>query len=119
MAVFDSNILIDYLRGVPAAKTELERYDEPAISIVSWIEIQVGANNKQATPIIKEFLSEFKLIPLDAAIAEKSVAIRRDSKIKLPDAIIWATALTQKTILVTRNTKDFPSKDPSIRIPYK
>jgi predicted nucleic acid-binding protein len=39
-------------------------------------------------------------------------------KLKLPDAFILATAQTASVLLVTRNTRDFSSTDPQIRIPY-
>jgi predicted nucleic acid-binding protein len=37
---------------------------------------------------------------------------------RLPDAIIWASADVHSMLLVTRNTKDFPADLPGIRIPY-
>jgi predicted nucleic acid-binding protein len=37
----------------------------------------------------------------------KTIAIRKSKTIKLPDAIIAATALTYSLILVTSNTSDF------------
>ena len=40
-------------------------------------------------------------------------------KIKLPDAIVWATALVNKRLLVTRNTKDFSADEPGTRVPYQ
>ena len=40
--IFDTNILIDYLNGTPQAKAELTLYTDKAISIVTWMEIQVG-----------------------------------------------------------------------------
>jgi len=43
---------------------------------------------------------------------------RRERKVKLPDAIILATAELEGRLLVTRNTKDFPSDDPGVRVPY-
>ena len=42
-ALFDTNILIDYLRGLPAARDELNRHQDKAISVVTWMEIMVGA----------------------------------------------------------------------------
>jgi hypothetical protein len=51
-------------------------------------------------------------------IAERAVALRRARRVKLPDALIWATAETQGALLVTRNTKDFPADAPGIRVPY-
>jgi predicted nucleic acid-binding protein len=39
-------------------------------------------------------------------------------RIKLLDAYIFATAQVNGSILVTRNTKDFPAQTPGIRVPY-
>jgi predicted nucleic acid-binding protein len=51
-------------------------------------------------------------------VAEEAVRIRRQRRLKLPDAIILATARVHGLVLVTRNTKDFDPADPAIRIPY-
>lgn len=51
-------------------------------------------------------------------MAESAVQIRRAQRIRLPDAIIWATAQVHDATLVTRNTKDFPPSQPGIRLPY-
>ncbi|MER8370394.1 hypothetical protein NKH70_31295 [Mesorhizobium sp. M0991] len=51
-------------------------------------------------------------------MANRAVALRRAHRIKLPDAVIWATAQTAGRLLVTRNTKDLPPDDPGIRQPY-
>jgi predicted nucleic acid-binding protein len=116
-ALFDTNILIDYLIGVPQAKEELERFEERAISVITWMEVMVGT-----TPLTKAgteaFLSGFELLALDERVAEQSVAIRQAKRIKLPDAIVWATAQVNHCILVTRNTKDMPADEPGVRIPY-
>ena len=44
--------------------------------------------------------------------------LRRERRLKLPDALIWATARRHGSLLVTRNTKDFPKDDPGVRVPY-
>jgi predicted nucleic acid-binding protein len=116
-ALFNTNILIDYLNGVQGARDELNRYDEKAISIVTWMEVMVGAK-PDVEPATREFLDGFDIIPLDNAIAEHAIAFRKTSKVKLPDAIIWASAQVSAAILITRNTKDFPASDPSVRMPY-
>ena len=67
---------------------------------------------------VDRFLSKFTLLSLDAKVSAKAVALRRNSRIKLPDAIIWATALVESRLLVTRNVKDFPATLPGIRVPY-
>ena len=67
----------------------------------------------------RSFLSTFDIIALDGEIAERAVNLHRNHHIKLPDAIIWATAQTRAMLLVTRNTRDFAADDPGIRMPYK
>jgi predicted nucleic acid-binding protein len=117
-ALFDTNILVDYLNAVPQARTELKRYAEKAVSIITWMEVMVGASGdiEEAT---RSFLSTFDVIALDGEIAERAVSLRRAHHIKLPDAIIWATAQTHAMLLVTRNTKDFKADDPGVRMPYR
>jgi len=49
----------------------------------------------------------FTSIPFDRAVARIAAEIRRDTKIKLPDAAIAATAFYTHTPVVTRNVQDF------------
>jgi predicted nucleic acid-binding protein len=116
-ALFDTNILIDHLNAVPQARAEIARYDDRAISIVTWMEVMVGASEEVAD-LTRRFLDGFAVVALDDRIAERAVALRRAQRIKLPDAVIWATAQIAGRLLVTRNTKDFPINDPGIREPY-
>lgn len=117
-ALFDSDILIDFLVGETKAERELKRYSQRLISIVSWSEVMIGADSEDEEVLCREFLAAFTVIPFDRAIAEEAVRLRRGLRIKLPDAIIWATAKANGALLVTRNTKDFPADDPFVRFPY-
>lgn len=116
-ALFDTNILIDHLNAVPQARKEIERFDDRAASIITWMEVMIGASPDLAEPT-RRFLEGFRIIALDDAIAGRAVALRRAHRIKLPDAVIWATAQSTGRLLVTRNTRDFPANDPGIREPY-
>lgn len=118
-ALFDTNILIDYLAGVKQAKREIDRFDARFISIISWMEVMVGVNKPEDEPPIRDFLGTFQLLEVTPHIAEKAVSLRRLRKMRLPDALIWASANEANCLLVTRNTKDFPPADPGIRVPYK
>lgn len=117
-ALIDTNILIDYLAGTDAARQELARYGAPAISAITWMEVLVGARADEEVASLRSFLGRFERLPIDDAVSEAAVAIRRERRIRLPDAIIWATAQVAQTILVTRNTRDFPADDPGVRVPY-
>lgn len=118
---FDSNILIDTLRGFPQARTELQRAVDRGrvwVSRMVWIEVMSkgeGDGLKRAEIL----LSGFGVDEVDEEIAGRAAALRRDRpRLKSPDAIILATALTRGRVLITRNTKDFPANMPGIRVPY-
>lgn len=49
-AVFDTNILIDYLIGNLLAKKEIEQYQSPQISIITKMEILVGVPEYPTNP---------------------------------------------------------------------
>ena len=117
-ALFDTNILIDYLSGIPQARLELERYSNRAISVITWMEVMAGATRVDERQI-RAFLLTFNILPVTTEIAEQAFDLRRQRKIKLPDAIILATAQVEDRLFITRNTRDFPGDDPDVRIPYR
>ncbi|MGB5467717.1 MAG: type II toxin-antitoxin system VapC family toxin [Sedimenticolaceae bacterium] len=116
-ALLDTNILVDYLNGIEAAREEINRYANPMISPITWMEVMVGAS-KVERDTVRSFLSRFGQVDIDSAIAEIAVDVRRIHKMRLPDAIILASAQKENALLVSRNTKDFPVDAPGIRIPY-
>jgi predicted nucleic acid-binding protein len=115
--LFDTNILVDYLNGIDAARQEIGRYGHGMISTVTWVEVMVGASTDDEDAI-RAFLDRFAQVRLDATVAELAVGIRRQARIRLPDAIIWASARSEDALLVTRNSRDFPADAPDVRIPY-
>ena len=115
--LFDTCILIDYLHGIPQARATCDRHSDRAISVITWMEVMAGvtAANEDET---REFLLNFQLLPLTPETAERAVAIRRGNKLRLPDAIIQATAEVERRVLVTRNTRDFKAGGTGIDVPY-
>lgn len=115
---FDSNILIDALIGHEKAQAELLRVDESWISRITWIEVMSRLDDTSAPPT-RAFLSAFRIDEIDGGIAERAAELRNERRgLKLPDAVILATAQLRGRILVTRNTRDFPAAMPGIRVPY-
>jgi predicted nucleic acid-binding protein len=115
--LFDTSILIDYLRGIPQARAECDRHADRAISIVSWMEVMAGSTTANEADA-RAFLLNFYTLPLGTDVAERAFQLRRTSRIKLPDAVIQATAEGAGRVLITRNTRDFPAGAPGVRIPY-
>lgn len=116
-ALLDTNILVDYLNGIVPAKKEIRLYEQALISMVTWMEVMVGAGREDEATV-RAFLDEFHRVSIDELVAEKAVALRRTRRLRLPDAIIRASALRENALLVTRNTKDFSPDEPGIRVPY-
>jgi predicted nucleic acid-binding protein len=118
-AVFDTNILIDYLNGREEAKAEFDLYEEKMISIVTYMEVMVGAKTAEEAEILRSFLQSFTCRELTQAVANLAIALRQQHRLKPPDAIVYATVRDVGCNLVTRNTKDFPPTWPDIRLPYQ
>jgi len=114
---FDTNILIDWLRNSPKAIAELSRYKKHRISRVVWTELLAGVPLEERD-ILQRTISSFEVVEIDARIAAAAADIRYRSPMKLMDAYVFATVQVNGSILVTRNTKDFPAEMPGIRVPY-
>jgi len=59
--------------------------------------------------IMETFINGSDLISIDEAIVNKTIEIRRNKKVSLPDAIIAATAIVYHLKLITNNVADFKS----------
>ena len=67
----------------------------------------------------ERFLAGFGIDEVDEEISIRAASLRRERpRLKSPDAVILATALTRGRVLVTRNVKDFAAEMPGIRVPY-
>ena len=117
-ALIDSDVLIDFLQGNTKAAKEIERYDDLRYSVISWMEVMCGADTEKEKMAARDLLNSMRIVELSAEVARLAVLARKKLRLKLPDAVIWATADSQGCILVTRNTKDFDKHDPMVRIPY-
>ncbi len=98
----DSDVFIDHLR---AGKRVPVPPRDSAYSVLTRAELYAGRNADEN--VVDLLLSAFEELPIDRAIAEEAGRIRRGVGISLADAVIAATALLSRRVLVTRNVKDF------------
>jgi predicted nucleic acid-binding protein len=118
--LLDSVILIDHLNGVLQATEFIIALDpeKTAISVISYAEILTGLDEegeRKARPL----LQSFELLEINAAVAEKAAALRRQYGWKLTDAFQAAITIIHDVKLSTCNTKDFnPQKHSFVEIPY-
>ncbi len=111
--LFDTNILIYYFNGemedsVANYVSELMAISFQ-ISVISKMEFLGFPFTEQEKQQAIEFMDYADIIKLNDEIVQRVIDIRQEKKIKLPDAIIAATAMEYSAVLITRNTKDFNS----------
>src|SRR5215475_842550 len=111
MRVFDSNILIYHLNdALPSSVlTQVESWitEGSVISVMSRIEVLGYPLTADQLQQAMRFLADFDEIPLHEPVVQRTITLRQQHRIRLPDALIAATAPDLGFPLVTRNTQDF------------
>ncbi len=106
--LIDTNVIIDFsVNRIPKAGSALlsKCFDEdPRISIVTKIEL---LGFPFVTPVVTDLVKASTVIGLTDEIVAETILIRKQHKIKLPDAIIVATFLVSGLVLLSRNSSDF------------
>lgn len=109
--LIDTNAVIDYLGGRFPDKGQVFMdnviNNGPQISFITQIELLCFKNTAKHQSVLKQFVNDALVHSIQSPITELTISIRRNSAIKIPDAIIAATAIHNKLILITRNVKDF------------
>ena len=97
----DTDVFIDHLRGARQLSAGRHRLH---YSVITRAELFAG---NTASDLVSTLLAPFREVPVDRAVAERAGRIRRETAIRLPDALIAATAIEHKLGLSTRNRSDF------------
>jgi predicted nucleic acid-binding protein len=110
--LLDTNAVINYLdASLPLTGMQfLDSIvnDEPIVSIITKMEtLGFHFKSEAEQTIIETFISGSIILDLNNDIVNTTIAIRKNKKIKLPDAIIAATAMVYGLVLVSRNMDDF------------
>ena len=111
--LLDSNVLIDALAGLPHGVRVLrearKRLEVSVVySAISRIEVLGFPDlSEQEEAALRRLLNEFEEVAVSNAVVERTIQIRKSVRIKIPDALIAASAATAQAIVVTRNTREF------------
>ena len=97
----DTDVFIDHLRGAVELKAGRNRLH---YSVVTRAELFAGTS---ATDLVSQLLAPFRELTVDRSVAERAGRVVREFQLRMPDALIAATALENRLTLMTRNRKDF------------
>ncbi len=110
--LMDTNVAIEFLNGrLPDSGINWLRNivskNQYHLSVINRIEL-LGFNGEVAEmQFLEEFISASSVLPLSEAVVRQTIDIRRTYRIKLPDAVIAATALVHGLTMISRNISDF------------
>jgi len=103
--LLDTNIILGFLKGDPKISEFFHQQPTNSIPVVSQITRMelLGFPNITAEEesCINRFLSFTKILPITDIICDQAILLRRKTRLKLPDALIAATAISSKLILVS------------------
>jgi predicted nucleic acid-binding protein len=109
--LIDTNVVSDYFSAsLPASG--LQFMDSvidavPNLSVITQIELLCWKTDTAKEQQVKDFISDSSILDITTDVITHCVNIRRNKKIKTPDAIIAATAITNDYTLISNNDKDF------------
>jgi len=106
----DTTVLIDHLRNKPEATCFLEK-EGLLISAVTAAELLQGARNKKEQKEIEALVKQFDISWISSSVSQLAIKLLSKHFLKFNllflDALIAATALEKKVVLVTDNIKHF------------
>jgi hypothetical protein len=111
--LWDTNTAIYYLQQQFPTNAEkfiddLLKKEQPVFSAITEIELLCWKTaTEKDTEVLDDFINDALVLELERPIKLKTADIRKAHRIKLPDAIIAATALVYDLTLLSRNLSDF------------
>ena len=111
--LLDTNVFINAFAGDPQAVAMLERVRAGAAEWIGYSAITrleaLGFSGLSPADEggLTQLLAQFEEAPVTSAVVDAAIQMRRTSRIKIPDALIAATAVVYAATLVTSNARDF------------
>jgi predicted nucleic acid-binding protein len=111
--LFDTDILIWYLRGNPKAAKIIQDTVAKQISTVVYMELLQGARDKREVKVIRTFLKDagFEILPLTENIGHRASVYMEEYCLKtgmcMADALLASTAVENQLPLITGNSKHY------------
>lgn len=100
----DTDVCIDHLTGGSRLSRRRGRL---GYSVITRAELRAGTRGEAETESIRRLLGAMTEYPVDRRVADEAGRIRAQAGIRLPDALIAATAMVHGLSVHTRNLRDF------------
>jgi len=100
-AVLDTNVVIYLHKGLLAENLPVGKY---AISVITEMELLsfAGLTEDQRT-WLQRFINDLEIIGIDSDVKQRAIRLRLEQHLKLPDAIIAATAISRNAVLLSND----------------
>ncbi len=100
--VLDTNVVIYAQKGVLTEPLPVGRH---SVSIITEIELlSFPSLTSEQEAALHELLADVTVVGIDEAVKQRCIDLRRHFRLRIPDAIIAATALTLDAELLTNDT---------------
>ena len=118
-AILNSNLLIFLSKGIIDRKKLYSKYDEFCVSIITYMEVYAFEFADQTQKkLLDETFANLEIIEINQEIADQAIIYRKNKtkRIKLPDAIILASAKYANADLLTDDWDDFQNIDSAVNV---
>jgi tRNA(fMet)-specific endonuclease VapC len=125
MFIADTDVLIDFLRGVGEAERIVIELSTGRLctTAITAFELWAGSKSPQQVAAVESLLAAVTVLPLDGSSARRAGEVRRDLErggrtIGMADSLIAGIALNHEAILITRNRKHY-DRVPGLKLTYQ
>lgn len=103
--LLDTNVILGFLNGNAKINSFFEKQlmkSHLHVSQVTRMELLGYPNiSPDEEKFLKSLLSQVKILPIDDTVCDQAIDLRKEKKLKLPDALIAATAISFNLVLIT------------------
>ncbi len=109
--LMDTNAVSDYF-SASLSSSGMKFMDSvvnaiPNLSVITQIELLSWRTDEATAQNVIDFVNDSVILDVSPNVVIRCVELRKNKKVKTPDAIIAATALVKGYTLITNNEKDF------------
>jgi predicted nucleic acid-binding protein len=117
MILLDSNTIIYLSKELILVDAIFDDNEEYGVSVITYMEVLgYDFESTKEKEFIEELFSYLHIIYIDETIANKVIEIKQENKMKLPDAIICATAIVNNSLLITNDIRLKNIKNLNVKI---